>query len=155
MAPSALGGSGARTADLQHDVGGHRDPGLDQDGPHVGLVHGHLQGLQSGPDDDAVLDEGSDDGQIHLLVVERDHVDPIGQRAQMSASTRGEPSSTSDATAQAASSGLSASTATERPRALSASAAMRANCPAPTTPTWWALRSLASARSVIRTRPAH
>ncbi len=62
---------------------GDGTPGLVQDGPHVRLVDRHLQGLQAGSDDDAVVDQGTHDVQIHLLVIEGDHVDPIRQRAQV------------------------------------------------------------------------
>ena len=70
----------------------------------------------------------------------------VGQRPQVGLDQRRARAALRTATAQAASSGLSASTATESPRALAASAAIRASWPAPTTPTWWALRSLASAK---------
>ncbi len=71
-----------RAAHVQHDVGGNRDAVLDQDGSHVCLVDGHLQRLAARSNDDAILDEGRDDGQIDLLVVERHDVNPISQRSQ-------------------------------------------------------------------------
>ena len=70
-------------AALDRRVRGHGDARLDQDRPHMGLVHGHLEGLQAGPDDGTVVSEGADDGEVHLLVVERDHVDPISQGAHV------------------------------------------------------------------------
>ena len=66
--------------------------------------------------------------------------------ARRSSATNGDPSTTSAATAQAASSGCSASTAMDRPSALAASPAMRASWPAPTNPIGWVLRLLAPVR---------
>ena len=67
-------------------------------------------------------------------------------KARSSAATKGDPSITSAATWQAASSARSASTAMESPSALAASPAMRASWPAPTNPTGWVLSSLAPVR---------
>lgn len=76
-------------AHLEHRVGGRRHSGLVQDGAHVRLVDCHLEGLQPGPDDDAVVDQRAHDGQVHLFMVEGDHVDPIRQRPQVGLDQRG------------------------------------------------------------------
>ena len=60
-----------------------RHPGPVQDGPHMRLVDRHLQGLEAGANDDPVLEQGAHDGEIHLLVVKGDHVDPLGQGPQV------------------------------------------------------------------------
>ena len=76
-------------SDLEDGVGRRGHPRLCQDGPHMCLVDGHLQGLQAGPDDDPLVDQGADDVQVHLLVVEGDHVDPSCQCPQVGFDQRG------------------------------------------------------------------
>ena len=79
----------SRTPGLQDDVSGNRDAGCYQHGAHMCLVHRHLERLQARTHNDAVLDEGGDDGQIDLLVVEGDDIHPIGQRSQIRLDERG------------------------------------------------------------------
>ena len=111
----------------------------------MGLVDGELEGGAPGPQDEPLRAEPGDDVEVDLLVVEGDDGAALGQRRR-SASTNGEPTTTSAATAQAASSGRCASTAMDSPSALAASPAMRASCPAPTNPMSCVLRSLAPVR---------
>ena len=88
----------------------------------------------AGPEDGALGRQRGHDLEVDLLVVERHHLAALGERPQVGLD-EGDPTMTSAATAQAASSGRSASTARERPSALAASPAMRASWPAPTNPT--------------------
>ena len=59
------------TGPLVHDeVGGNRDAGVVEHGPHAGLVDRQLQGLGSRPDHGTLGDHLPEDLQVDLLVVE-------------------------------------------------------------------------------------
>ncbi len=79
----------ARRGRVDDGIGGDRDPRSVEHGAHVRLVHCHLEGCRTGPNDRALLGHRLHQGQVDLLVVEGHDLAARCEVAQLRRDQRG------------------------------------------------------------------